>query len=198
VEVSFAERHKGAPLFCDTDEYMRRQQFMLANLHPSHWIRSNGVFDMFSQPQVIWSNALYLLGREVFLNRLKMCPAGHRKHLLSKFLIILLLYRFHDYACEIVFHARSRDLISAVTSSEATAFINAARRNGYLNIVKLILGTLSAVVALVVFLPIRQFRGSSIAFLKIQLSELCMVLLQFARCRLHGSLVDPSDPTVRL
>lgn len=198
VEVSFTERHKGAPFFGDTDAYLRSLDFMLMDLYPEHWIRSNDVFGLFSRAQVIWGNAIYFMKREAFLNRLKDEAPSARKALLAKFLIILLTYQAHDYAYEVVSHALDRKLISDQEAEEARRIIAAAMSIGIQNLLTALVGALLSTVGLFLFLPVAHLRRTNLSFLKTQLATLCGVVMQFAQHRSKGCISDSADPTTRL
>ncbi|MBS0623578.1 MAG: hypothetical protein JSS62_03050 [Verrucomicrobia bacterium] len=51
---------------------MRQAGFQLFQLEREHWIRKNNIATFDSSPQLIWANALYLLPKQVFLQRLKL------------------------------------------------------------------------------------------------------------------------------
>jgi FkbM family methyltransferase len=101
IEVSFCERHVGAPFFSEIDGYLRDQGFMLLDLEKVRWIRKNNFFGLFSKPQVVWANAVYMKPIDLFLNSLENLSLKEKEHSFLKFLLLLLIYQMHDYAEEL-------------------------------------------------------------------------------------------------
>ncbi len=60
VEVSFAQRHVGAPGFAEVDGFLTDRAFRIHHLIPEHWLRENGAWGSNSQPQLIYADAIYL------------------------------------------------------------------------------------------------------------------------------------------
>lgn len=72
IEVSFIERHVGAPLFAETDMFLREHNFSLFILSREHWLRKNLAFGPNSNPQLIWGDAVYFLKKEKFFEKLDL------------------------------------------------------------------------------------------------------------------------------
>lgn len=102
IEVSFLKRHIKAPLFGEIDQFLKKEGFFLADLSRSRWVRKNRVFGMNSKPQIIWGNALYFMDKKTFLAKMASLDAKERKLHLTKLIMLLMQYQFHDYAIEII------------------------------------------------------------------------------------------------
>lgn len=99
LEVCFCPIRKGVPLFRELDQAISAFDFQIYQLHREHWIRKNHLFNFQSEPQIIWGNALYLLKKKVFLERLE--KSSDPETLFAKYLLILFAYHLYDYALEI-------------------------------------------------------------------------------------------------
>jgi len=87
IEVSFTERHIGAPLFSEIDIHLRERGFHLHHISSEHWMRENAQFGSATQAQLIWGDAIYL--------RDEM-----EESKLVKWALILQAYGFQDYAMD--------------------------------------------------------------------------------------------------
>lgn len=94
LEAYFYSIREGAPTFTDLDQKMRAFGFQLFHLKREHWIRKNNVYLAESSPQLIWGDALYLLPKAQLHKR--DCEKTY-----ARYLLLLLAYGLHDYACEI-------------------------------------------------------------------------------------------------
>lgn len=112
LEVSFCEKHKNAPFFSELDPVLREQGFQLFQLQREQWIRKNNLFCLESSPQLIWGNALYLLSKETFLQRLKV--SSNREAFFAKYALILLTYHLYDYLYELCEEASMEPLKTAL------------------------------------------------------------------------------------
>ncbi|NJK33723.1 MAG: FkbM family methyltransferase [Oscillatoriales cyanobacterium SM2_2_1] len=101
VEVSFIERHVGAPFFGEVDQFLRDRQMVLFSLQREHWLRHNLTAGVNSQPQLIWGDAVYFLTRDAFGQRVARLEPSLRLPLMVKMLALLLVYGAHDYAIEL-------------------------------------------------------------------------------------------------
>lgn len=126
VEVSFIERHVGAPFFSEIDEYLREQGFSLFVLAQEHWLRSNMVCGVNTNPQVIWADGVYVLNKAQFISRLKSQPSEERFNTLVKFLVILLSYGFHDFAYEIIDVSKAEFSLSGEIVRELKHVVNSS------------------------------------------------------------------------
>jgi len=103
VEAAFVERNVGAPLFADIDTFLRARGFTLFQLIREHWVRGNKVLGPRSRPQLIWADVIYFRDSAELLRRLG--AAAERDGLLVKFVALLLVHGYHDYAAQIVSEA---------------------------------------------------------------------------------------------
>lgn len=90
LEVSFLARHKGAPLFHEIDAYLRSIGFELHQIQRNHWLRKNAYHPIYSTPQLVCGNVLYLRKTEDLL-----------KHDLRRVVTTLLIYNCHGLALEL-------------------------------------------------------------------------------------------------
>ena len=105
VEAAFVERNVGAPLFADIDTFLRERGFTLFQLIREHWVRGNKVYGPRSRPQLIWADVIYFRGAPEFRARLAATPESAREGLLVKFIALLLVHGYHDFAEQIVAEA---------------------------------------------------------------------------------------------
>ena len=157
IEVSFVERHKGAPYFSERNMYMRAHNFHVMDLYLERWVRANNVSRLFSRHQLIWGDALYVVNRQEFLRRLRMTEPGRRKGLVAKFLLILLLYQHHDYAEEIIDHSHAEGLITDEEAIVAKQVVDSAMANGPANLARLAVSIILSSVGVILLMPARVF-----------------------------------------
>lgn len=198
IEVSFAERHKDAPFFSDTEIFLREHNFILMDLFVERWVRSNDTTNMFTKHQVIWGDALFILNRDAFINRLTKADETQRIDLFSKFIFILLLYQLYDYAYEIVKASQKNGLISNEKADEAFALIESAIGRSMGNLLRINISILLSIIGLVIFVPFKRLREYNLLFLKVQLGELLNCALKFSASRYRGCIVDTANPSSRL
>jgi FkbM family methyltransferase len=172
VEVSFLERYVGAPLFGEVDKYLKSLDFDLFSLNTQSWLRKNRLYSISSNPQVIWGDAVYFLKKDVFIERLSEKTTDLAEAYLSKFISLLLLYRLHDYALEIlddemVVKNVKPELILALKAS-----LKKSMGNGFYLILKALFFALIGFVGFFVFLPIKKLRNKMIFFIKKRVSLL--------------------------
>lgn len=111
-EVSFINRHENAPYFSQIDHFLRLYNFILMDLETEKWIRKNNIFNCSSKPQIIWANAIYILSIDAFVKKIKNLSIENRIEKISKFISILLIHRFFDYAFELCEVLSSNNIIS--------------------------------------------------------------------------------------
>jgi len=127
VEITFAERHVGAPAFHEVDRYLRDNGFILFDLRCDYWIRRNNTYFLTSNPQLIWADGIYFLDADVFLERLSETAPAARTSLLGSFMVVLSAHGTIDYAVEILETAADRNLTSIeVVDAYKKAFRQAA------------------------------------------------------------------------
>ena len=118
IEVSFIERHKGAPFFAEVDTFLRDRGFALFSLAREHWLRQNQLCGVNSRPQLIWADAVYVLDKAHFLARIRGTYPESQFSLLVKFVVILLGYGLHDYAIEIITAVQDQKMISEESAED--------------------------------------------------------------------------------
>jgi FkbM family methyltransferase len=198
VEVSFAERHKGAPLFGEIDKFLRERNFILMDIFPERWIRKNNVTGIFTRHQVVWGDALFVISRAEFLRRMGLVDSSTRRSMFAKFLFILMLYQLYDYADEIIEQSYKNSLITHVDELEAKKLLESAMGNATGNIFRLVTSIILSSFGLVLFLPVQRRWQNNLLFFRIQFGELCNVLLRFSMRRYDGCVADPVNPSSRL
>jgi len=99
VEACFCPIREGIPSFSDFEIFAKERHFQLFQLQREHWIRKNNLCTWDSSPQLIWGNALFLLSKQEFLQRLEKNKEPDK--LLVKYCLILIAYQLYDYAYEL-------------------------------------------------------------------------------------------------
>jgi FkbM family methyltransferase len=166
VEVSFLERHRGAPFFGDTDRYMREHGFQLFQLSKELWIRRNMVHGYSSEPQLAWGDAVYFLRQEPFLNRLRDSSPTKRNSTLLHFTLILLSFGVHDYAVEILEAAKKADFASADLINQLEDAVRASVDRSSLFLLKSFAGMVFGAGIYVLTLPVSSARLRTGYYLK--------------------------------
>ena len=166
IEVSFLERHKGAPFFGDTDAFLRHHGFQLFQLSHERWIRRNQLYGCSSEPQLAWGDAVYFLTREKFLERLAPLSPADREILLTRFITILLAFGVHDYAAELLDHAKTANLLPAEPAADLRKAVTDSLDDCPLHIVMSFAGLLFSVGILILTLPVASARQRGIYYLK--------------------------------
>lgn len=158
VEVSFIERHRGAPVFAETDEFLRNEGFRLMHLVREHWFRSNLVRGFNTQPQLAWGDAVYFLPRQAMLNRLISEPDADRDALLTKIVTVCLAHNAHDYAIEIIGAARTARLVGERYAKELVTAVESSVESSLWWILWYLFGVVFAVALFLPTLPFRETR----------------------------------------
>jgi FkbM family methyltransferase len=117
AETVWVEMRQGAPGIADIHAFLRERGFVLFQLSRVNWIRKNGLHGFSSEPQLIWGDAVFCLGKEPFLRRLKDETPANRGSLASRFVVILLCHGIHDYAIELVEAATAAGLLDAADAN---------------------------------------------------------------------------------
>jgi FkbM family methyltransferase len=100
IEVEFAELYKGQPLFADIDSFLKRQNFTLLDILPSHLPRARGLITSQQHPgQILWGEAFYL--RDSSLPEAEPDPFQSPENIL-KLACIADILEFPDYAIELL------------------------------------------------------------------------------------------------
>lgn len=144
VEVSFVGRHLGAPLFGEIDAFLRAHGFELFSLSRELMMRRNLAWSPVSHPQLVWGDGVYFLTAGSFFARLRHKKPSEREFLLTRFIVILLAHRAHDYAMEIIERTESERLIEDVLLSELKSSVDQAARHSTRLFFKAVAGTVLA------------------------------------------------------
>jgi FkbM family methyltransferase len=123
VEAAFVERNVGAPLFADIDSFLRARGFTLFQLIREHWVRGNKVIGPRSRPQLIWADVIYFRDSAELLARLSSAAESRREGVLVKFVALLLVHGYHDYAAQITAEAVRAGHCSPALKAELDASI---------------------------------------------------------------------------
>ena len=102
LEVNFSPRHAGAPLFGELDSFLQQRGFQLFTLSRELMVRENALYNALAQPQCVWGDAVYFLGREHLFARLQRLPGECRAAVLAKMVVLLVKHRIYDYSIELI------------------------------------------------------------------------------------------------
>ncbi|HEU65026.1 MAG TPA: FkbM family methyltransferase [Chlamydiae bacterium] len=182
VEVSFINRHKKAPYFSETDSYIRNLDFVLMDIQTEKWIRKNDVFSTKTNPQLIWGNAIYVLSKESLLKKFKNLSQEKREITFTKYIMILLIYHFHDYAIEICdYFSNEKKLISQNYMFDLRKLIMKSIPSKAFHLLKLLLSLLIPSILICIFCFSKKARTSLVNYLKKQLVDLSHCLVRLSR-----------------
>jgi FkbM family methyltransferase len=194
AEVSFSPRHKGAPLFGDIDQFLRNRGFRLFALSREMMMRRPEIHGPVSQPQLVWGDVVYFLSRDTFFKRLEHLNREERERKFVKFILILLAYRAHDYALELLETKDAAGLLSPVLALELRqAVVQSACSSRFL--VKAFFGFIFASALYLVALPQRQARTMATFYLKRRAGYLLFYLWRLT-ARGGERNASLSDPTI--
>ncbi len=190
AEVTFLERHLGAPFFGETDQFLRSRGYELFALLRERWLRTNRTYGANSNPQIVWADAVYFLNRESMLRRLQESSPDGRRILLVKFVTLLLCYGAHDYAVEITDAARSAGLADAADAEDLKRAVEQSVRGFADVLIRSALGAVLSLCLWIVSLPFARARNRALQYLKRHVSECSDALSRFSnRCGVNGSCV---------
>ncbi|NGX63592.1 MAG: hypothetical protein KR126chlam6_01004, partial [Candidatus Anoxychlamydiales bacterium] len=182
VEVSFINRHKNAPYFSETDSYIRNLDFVLMDLQTEKWIRKNNTFSTKTNPQLIWGNAIYVLSKESLLKKLKTLSQEKRDLIFTKYIMILLIYHFHDYAIELCdYFSNEKKLISENYMVDLRKMIIKSMPSQVFHLLKLLLSLLIPSILICIFCFSKKARTSLVNYLKKHLVDLSHYLVRLSR-----------------
>ncbi|NGX34387.1 MAG: hypothetical protein K1060chlam1_00740 [Candidatus Anoxychlamydiales bacterium] len=191
VEVSFINRHKNAPYFSETDSYIRNLGFVLMDLQTEKWIRKNNSFSTKTNPQLIWGNAIYVLSKENFIIKMKNLSQEKRDIMFTKYLTILLIYHFHDYAIEICdYFSNEKKLISQNCIVDLRKIILKSMPSKVFHLFKLLLSLLIPSILLCIFCFSKKARTSLGNYLKNRLVDLSHYLVRISRYGPNNSCIS--------
>lgn len=180
VEVLFIKMYKNAPLFSDLDPYVRSFGFSLFSLLREHGIRSNGKIGLTSRPQIIYANAIYFLDWAHFSDRMASAAPAIRDRLFKKFILLLLVYRAHDYAVEITDRSHSAGWVTDECAKLARDLVRLAISSPLVLFTKALIYTFPALAAFVVLCPFASLRRRAWALVKYRMRKIIMLPLALA------------------
>ena len=209
VEVSFINRHKNAPYFAETDSYLREHDFLLMDIQVEKWIRNNNTFSSISNAQLIWGNAIYVLSKESLLKRIQNLPQSQKDIIFIKYITILLIYRFHDYAIEICDYFNNKNttenkqiteisdyfinkkFISENYIKSARELIQISLPSRFVHLFKLIISLLFSIILICIFFLSSKHRAKAILFFKARLVDFAKFISKTMRfgpnnCCIYG------------
>jgi len=176
-EVSFINRHKKAPFFSEIDQFLRKFHFVLMELETEKWIRKNNIFTCISKPQIIWGNAIYMISIDVFLKKIKSFSENIRYEKTLKFLTILLIHKFHDYAYDLCKNAFMNNLISKHSYLELKNLIKKSIPLTFTCYLKAIFSILISIFIITLCSLLPSKRKKAFAFFKAKIKDFGKLLL---------------------
>ncbi len=177
IEVSFIERHKGAPFFSETDAFLKSHGFDLFILAREHWLRKNLVHGINCHPQLIWGDAVYFLNKEKLFARIESVEYQEKTVLLTKYLVILLAYGSYDYAIEIIDDALSHGVIVEENAEDFKQAIMNSIISPISYLIRHILALLLGAVVYLMFLPLGFIRKRLAVYLNKHIQKLAYFVL---------------------
>ncbi|MFA6119451.1 MAG: FkbM family methyltransferase [Parachlamydiales bacterium] len=177
AEVSFADRHLNAPYFSDIDQYLRKFGYVLMNLESEKWIRKNNVFSPTSNPQIIWGNAVYVLSINEFSRRLSILDEEKRQQIIIKFITLLLIFKFHDYAYEVSEYLNENKFLSKAFYLKITRLISLSLPSRMKCYLKSLSGILISILLMMIFSVFPNKRAKSVNFFKEKIRFFAKILL---------------------
>lgn len=180
IEVSFSKRHINAPLFGEVDLFLQEKGFFLADLSRSRWVRKNKVFGINSRPQIIWGNALYFINKQKFLSKMDSLDSKEKSVYLTKLIMLLIQYRFHDYAIEIIQDCLKENYIDNKKYRFFEKQIKHSVSSSFLGFFKLIFALALALCIQGIVFPFSTQRSRAKYFLQSILRKLSAFLLNLA------------------
>lgn len=180
IEVSFIERHEGAPFFGETDAFLRERGYRLFHLSREQWIRRNLVHGYTSQPQLAWGDAVYFLSRQGTMERLGAAAANVREALLARYVAILLAHGIHDYALELVDASVAGGLVAAGFADELRASVLASVDGSPFFPLKSACGLLFALGIYLLAFPLKTTRQRATFYVQQRAGHFSRILLRMA------------------
>jgi FkbM family methyltransferase len=180
IEMSFLERHQGAPLFGHTDDFLRTHGFALFQLSRERWVRRNLVDGFSSQPQLAWGDAVYFLSRDTVLDRLRGRPERERELLLLKWIAILLAFGVHDYAVELIDLARTGGLVGERWGGELSRMVLESVDRSVFFPIKSFLGVIFAGLIYLLAFPLKSTRQRATFYLQQRTGHFSRILMRLA------------------
>ncbi len=111
LEVQFINRTIGSPIFSDIDNFLRPFGYQLMTLYKQSWIRKNNVWNINSNPQIIWADAVYIMNEENLISKISKIDKKSRESTILKLMAICLVYGFYDYCISILNKLEKNNLL---------------------------------------------------------------------------------------
>ena len=194
AEAPLVEIHHGAPALWDIYAHLRPMGFVLFHFSRVQWVRNNGLLGYSSQPQMIWGDAVFLLSRPAFLQRLQACASFERTSLLTRFVLILLCHGIHDYAIEVIDAAATAQLVPESHRQTLRASVFASADTSLAYFLKLGAGVLIALGGCLITLPFAGARSHARYYLKQRVGRLAYDVWRFASRGGRPSTAALEDP----
>ena len=161
------------------------------DLQTEKWIRKNNSFSTKTNPQLIWGNAIYVLSKENFIIKMKNLSQEKRDIMFTKYLTILLIYHFHDYAIEICdYFSNEKKLISQNCIVDLRKIILKSMPSKVFHLFKLLLSLLIPSILLCIFCFSKKARTSLGNYLKNRLVDLSHYLVRISRYGPNNSCIS--------
>ncbi len=176
-EVSFINRHENAPYFSEIDQFLKAFDFVLMELETEKWIRKNNIFSSISKPQIIWGNAIYVLSIDCFLKKITLFSEKIRHQKISKFITILLIHKFHDYAYELCNSAFINNLILENSYIELKNLIKQSIPSSIICYIKFFTSILLSIFIMILCFIFPSKRKKAKAFFKARIRDFAKLLL---------------------
>lgn len=107
IEVEFLKLYEDQPLFCEVDEFLKKQDFELFDLRPNYWKRKSGMDLGGIKGQLVFADALYLKGVDGTLLQRRATTTK-----MLKAISLCLFLGYFDYGIEIAERAKKNGLIT--------------------------------------------------------------------------------------
>jgi FkbM family methyltransferase len=98
LEVEFTPMYNGEPLFGDVDQFLRQRGFELIDLRPTYWRREVARQVAGTRGQLIFADALYLLGPGPFARRVADLESRSAMQLCASALLVCDIYGIPDWS----------------------------------------------------------------------------------------------------
>jgi FkbM family methyltransferase len=193
AEVSFVERHLGAPYFCDIDEYLRKHHFVLFDLTKERWIRKTNLYSFESRPQVIWGNVVYMLEESELFKRLEREIPSKRNEIITKYILLLLVHKVFDYAEAVRENAFKKAIIDEETSLTLTKFIKKSLPSNFCSLMHSAFCFFSLFMVMIFIWPIPKLKIKVFSLLKMRLRHLTLMFTNLARSGINNCCVTEHE-----
>lgn len=150
LEVQFVNRTIGSPVFSDIDKFLRPFGYQLMTLTKQSWIRKNNIWNIYSNPQIIWADSVYIMNEECIVSKINKLDKDYRETTILKFIAICLVYGFYDYCVSILYKLEKNKLLL----NDLKYYLNIIKSNVRSNLYILSLNFLRFVFSLILIFSI--------------------------------------------